>query len=68
MFLCRVRKSLKPQAFCVRYSRSCASILHKHNLCRVGRRLRKVACVTSRMLRRRRLYKKQESLGDGREE
>jgi len=41
MFLCRVRKSLKGQVFCVRYSRNCLSKIYKHNLCRVGRRLRK---------------------------
>jgi hypothetical protein len=40
MFLCRVRKSLKGQVFCARYSRHCLSKTHKHNLCRVGRRLR----------------------------
>ena len=41
MFLCRVRKSLKRQAFCNRYSLSSLSRMHKHNLCRVGRWFRK---------------------------
>ena len=44
MFLCRVRKSVKGKAFCNRHSASCLSIVHKHNLCRVGRRFRK-GCV-----------------------
>ena len=44
MFLCRVRKSVKGQAFCNRYSCSSVSIVHKHNLCRVGRRFRN-GCV-----------------------
>ena len=46
MFLCRVRKSLKGQVFCVRYSRSRLVRIHKHNLCTVARRLRKRVCVS----------------------
>jgi hypothetical protein len=46
MFLCRVRKSLKAQVFYVRYSRSRPSTTDKHNLCRVGRRLRKELCAS----------------------
>jgi phage tail protein X len=33
----RIRKSLKGQAFCVRYSRRWSSAANKHNLCRGGR-------------------------------
>lgn len=33
----RIRKSLKGQAFCVRYSRRWSSGANKHNLCRGGR-------------------------------
>jgi hypothetical protein len=40
MFLCRVRKSLKGQVFCLCDSCDCLSRLYKHNLCRVGRLLR----------------------------
>jgi len=32
----RIRKSLKGQAFCVRYSRRWSSAANKHNLCRGG--------------------------------
>lgn len=46
MFLCRVRKSRKGQAFCVEYSRSRRLRTHKHNLCRVRRRLRKAVCAS----------------------
>ena len=50
MFLCRVRKSLKGQVFCVRYSRSCLSEIHKHNLCRVRRQAsREFVCAVKRM-------------------
>jgi hypothetical protein len=48
MFLCRVRKSVKGQAFCTRYSSSSLSIVHKHNLCRVGRRFRN-GCVRHKL-------------------
>jgi hypothetical protein len=44
MFLCRVRKSLKRQAFCNRHSAWCMAIVDKHNLCTVGRWFRK-GCV-----------------------
>jgi hypothetical protein len=52
MFLCRVRKSLKGQVFCARYSRNCLSKTHKHNLCRVGRRLRKGFVYGERRMQR----------------
>ena len=46
MFLCRVRKSRKRQAFCVECSRSRRVATHKHNLCTVRRRLRKAVCAS----------------------
>jgi hypothetical protein len=59
MFLCRVRKSLKGQAFCVRYPRNDFARTHKHNLCTVGPWLRTgfetCPCVMSRMRRRHRV-------------
>lgn len=46
MFLCRVRKSRKGQAFCAKDSRSRRVRTHKHNLCRVRRRLGKAVCAS----------------------
>ena len=68
MFLCRVRKSLKPQAFCVRYSRRSSSIVHKHNLCKVGRWLRNGCMRHTPHASPLSPAQKWESLGDGREE
>jgi hypothetical protein len=68
MFLCRVRKSLKGQAFYVRYSRGGLSRAHKHNLCRVGRRLRNVYVRHQPHASTPSPAKKQLLLGDGREE
>jgi hypothetical protein len=69
MFLCRVRKSLKGQAFCIRYSRSGPSSAHKHNLCKVGRWLRRVCACASNQKDSKTLHaKKQLLLGDEREE
>lgn len=68
MFLCRVRKSLKGQAFYIRYSRSALSRTHKHNLCRVGRRLRNVYVRHAPHASTLSPAKKQLLLGGGREE
>ena len=68
MFLCRVRKSLKGQAFYVRYSRGALSRTHKHNLCRVGRRLRNVYVRHTPHASTLSPARKQLLLGGGREE
>jgi hypothetical protein len=66
--LCRVRKSLKGQAFCVRCARRCLSTAHKHNLCKVRRRLRNVSVRRELHASTSSPAKKQLMLGDGREE
>jgi hypothetical protein len=68
MFLCEVRKSMKGQVFCFEYSDSSLSRAHKHNLCRVGRCLRDVSVRREPNASTTLRAKKQELLGDEREE
>ena len=68
MFMCRVRKSVKGQAFCFEYSDSNLSRAHKHNLCRVGRCLRDVSVRRASSASTTLRAKKQVLLGDEREE
>jgi hypothetical protein len=68
MFMCRVRKSMKGQAFCFEYSDSNRSRAHKHNLCRVGGCFRDVSVCRAPSASTTLRAKKQELLGDEREE